>query len=70
MRPESQYMGSLPAADVQRINRIAQRLKASSNVETIRRISISFEELLNHQDDGGDIVLCKQGRADRVVWFL
>jgi hypothetical protein len=26
--------------------------------------------MLEHQESGGDIVLCKKGVADKVVWFL
>jgi hypothetical protein len=64
------YLGTLPAADLERIGRLQERLKASTNVETLRRVTITMEQLLNHQDSGGDVVLCRKGRADRVVWFV
>ncbi len=63
-------VGELPVADRDRLNRLRERLRASSFIETIRRCSITIETLLEHQENGGDIVLCKKGRPDKVVWFL
>jgi hypothetical protein len=63
-------VGELPPADRERLNRLRARLNAASFIETIRRCSITIETLLDHQDNGGDIVLCKKGVADKAIWFL
>jgi hypothetical protein len=69
LQPRS-FVGSLPLTDVERLNRIRDRLGATSNVEAMRRALVTMESLLTHQDEGGDIVLCRQGMADKAVWFV
>ena len=56
--------------DMARIRSLRARLKAASHVETIRRAVITVSELLDAQERGCDIVLCKKGLPDKVVWFV
>lgn len=56
--------------DAARIKRLQPRLEATSQAEVIRRALTTLESLLNVQDAGGEIVLCKKGQPDKVIWFL
>ncbi len=66
----ARYFGGLRGEDMKRIVRLQCRLQAGNATETIRRISITVEALLDHQDTGGEIVFCRQGVADKVVWLV
>lgn len=67
----ARHFGGLRGDDMERIVRLQRRLQASSGTETIRRLSIFAETLLEHQaQTGAEIVLCRRGQPDRVVWIL
>ena len=61
---------SMPVAVANRLDRIGKLLQSDSRAETVRRIAITAEILLEHQRDQGDIILCRKGRPDKVVWFV
>lgn len=64
------FVGRLSSADMERVAAIRTRLGATSFTEAVRRAVITFNVLLEHQEGGGQIVLCKKGLPDKVVWFV
>lgn len=71
MSERAYKLGSLPKKDGQRLTRLRTRLGAQSYVEVIRRLTIFAEVLLDHQkQQDAEIVLCRKGHPDRVVWII
>lgn len=56
--------------DIARADRLGKRLETRSRTETVRRALITLESLLNVQDNDGQIILCKKGQPDKVLWLL
>ncbi len=69
-RLQARYFGGLRGADMERVVHLQRRLQASNATEVIRRCLITMEALLDHQEADGQIVLCRKGVPDKVVWFL
>lgn len=57
-------------SDYDRAKRLQVKWEAASLAEVVRRALITVEALQNVQDNGGEIVLCKQGEPDKVIWKL
>jgi hypothetical protein len=64
------YVAKLPREDADRLRRIGTKIEAVTNLEVVRRISIFAEVLIDHQKEGGDIVLCRKGKPDKVAWII
>lgn len=56
--------------DLRLIREVRDLLKAASDRETVRRMAIFCSTLIEHQNSGGEIVLCQKGLPDRVAWMI
>ena len=69
----AENLGSLvngSKADLRLIRDVKNLLNASSDRETVRRMSIFCKVLLEHQKTGGELLLGRKGQPERLLWIV
>ena len=56
--------------DLQLIRNVRDLVQASSDRETVRRMSIFCKVLLEHQKTGGELLLGRKGQPERLLWIV